>query len=159
MGYAGVVIEATISGRAFKLPDESHLLGKLSKVIPIAFFIYLVIRLGDLALGNFKGFGLNGLSAMFVVEIALFAAPAILLLSERNRGNPGIVFLSALLALLAGAVYRFDTYLVAFDPGPGWHYFPTIPETLVTLGFISLEIAAYVVIVKLFPILRPEKAA
>lgn len=157
MGYAGVVLESTLSGFAFKLPSEWKLLGKLSRSISVAFFLYLAIRLGSLALNGFPGFGWNGLSAMFVLEIALFLVPALLLLPERNRDNPGVVFLSAMLALLAGALYRFDTYLVAFDPGPGWHYFPAISETMVTLGFVCLEVAAYVVIVKLFPILRPAR--
>jgi Ni/Fe-hydrogenase subunit HybB-like protein len=158
MGYAGVVLESTISGFAFKLPSEWKLLGNLSKSISVAFFAYLAIRVGALALNGFPGFGWNGLSVLLVIELALFAAPAVLLLSGGNRQNPGIVFLCAMLALLAGAVYRFDTYLVAFDPGPGWHYFPSIPEMLVTLGFIALEIAAYVLIVKLFPILRPARS-
>ena len=158
MGYAGVVIESTLSGFAFKLPSEWKLLGKLSKAISVSFFIYLGIRLSALALNGFPGFGWNGLSAMLLLEIALFLVPALLLLSERNRNNPGILFLSAMLALLAGALYRFDTYLVAFDPGPGWHYFPSIPEMLVTVGFVALEIAAYMLIVKLFPILRPARS-
>ena len=159
MGYAGVVLEATLSGLAFRLPSEWKLLGNLSKAISVSFFVYLAIRVGALALNGFPGFGSNGLSFLLVVELALFLAPAVLLLSEKRRGNPGVVFLSAILALLAGALYRFDTYLVAFDPGPGWHYFPSIPEMLVTVGFVSLEIAAYVLIVKLFPILRPARSA
>ena len=156
MGYAGVVLESTLSGFAFRLPSEWKLLGKLSKSIAVTFFIYLAIRLGGLALNGFPGFGFNGLSVMFLIEIALFAIPAVLLWSEENRNKPGTVFLSAILALLAGALYRFDTYLVAFDPGSNWHYFPSIPETMVTIGFIALEMAAYVLVVKLFPILRPR---
>ena len=40
---------------------------------------------------------------------------------------------------LAGAVYRFDTYLVAFNPGPGWHYFPSVPEMFISFGLIAIE--------------------
>jgi Ni/Fe-hydrogenase subunit HybB-like protein len=158
MGYAGVVLESTLSGLAFKLPSEWTLLGKLSRSISFAFFAYLAIRIGALALSGFPGFGFNGLSLLFLAEVALFATPATLLLSERNRNRPRTVFLCAMLSLLAGAVYRFDTYLVAFDPGPGWHYFPSIPETLVTVGFVALEIAGYVLVVRLFPILRRSEA-
>jgi Ni/Fe-hydrogenase subunit HybB-like protein len=152
-------MESTISGFAFKLPSEWKLLGSLSKSISVAFFAYLAIRIGALALNGFPGFGWNGLSFMLVLELVLFAVPAVLLLDEKNRKNPGMIFLCAMLALAAGALYRFDTYLVAFDPGPGWHYFPSVPEMLVTVGFIALEMAAYVLIVKLFPILRPARSA
>jgi Ni/Fe-hydrogenase subunit HybB-like protein len=55
--------------------------------------------------------------------------------------------------ITAGTLYRFDTYLVAFNPGPGWSYFPTIPEMLVTFGMIAFELMAFLVIVKRFPIL------
>ena len=154
MGYAGVVIEATLSGLAFHLKEEWQLLGKLSKAISWSFFAWLAIRLADLAAAGFPGFGANGMTALFLLELLLFAAPAVLLQSGRLRKNPGVVFGSALLGLLGGALYRFDVYLVAYDPGPGWHYFPSIPEMLVTISLVALEIAAYVLIVKLFPILR-----
>jgi Ni/Fe-hydrogenase subunit HybB-like protein len=50
-------------------------------------------------------------------------------------------------------MYRFDTYLVAFQPGPGWHYFPSVPEMFISIGLISLELALYITLVKKFPIL------
>jgi Ni/Fe-hydrogenase subunit HybB-like protein len=67
-----------------------------------------------------------------------------------------------MLVIFAGTLYRIDTYLVAYNPGPNWHYFPSVPEMLITVGVIGLEILAYVVIVKTFPILRgatPAQAA
>jgi Ni/Fe-hydrogenase subunit HybB-like protein len=62
-----------------------------------------------------------------------------------------------MLVAVAGALYRFDTFLVAFDPGPGWHYFPSVTEQLITVGLVALELAAYVAIVKHFPILSGER--
>jgi len=47
----------------------------------------------------------------------------------------------------------FNTYLVAYRPGDDIHYFPTVPEFVITVGLVALEIIGYVVIVKLFPIL------
>ena len=157
MGFAGVVLEGTLSGKAFNIETEWELLGPLSRSISWTFFAYLAIRLGGLAVKGFPGFGANGISVLFLAEIALFAIPAILLLDAKKRANPGWIFFCAVLALLAGGLYRFDTYLVAFDPGANWHYFPSIPEMLVTIGFIALEMAAFVVIVRLFPILRPAR--
>ena len=158
MGFAGVVLEGTLSGLGFKLPPEWQLLGPLSKSISWAFFLFLAIRTAGLALAGFPGFGINGMTGLFLVEMALFATPAVLLLDARKRQNPGWIFFSAILALLAGALYRFDVYLVAFDPGPNWHYFPSIPEMMVSIGFVSLEIAAFIFIVKQFPILRAARS-
>jgi Ni/Fe-hydrogenase subunit HybB-like protein len=61
--------------------------------------------------------------------------------------------------MFAGALYRFDTYLVAFTPGAHWSYFPSVQEILVTLGLVSVELMAYILIVKTFPILAGHPAA
>jgi Ni/Fe-hydrogenase subunit HybB-like protein len=63
------------------------------------------------------------------------------------------LFRGAIVVGLAGGMYRFDTYLVAFQPGPGWHYFPSVPEMFISIGLISLELALYITLVKKFPIL------
>ena len=57
----------------------------------------------------------------------------------------------------SGSLYRFDTYLVAFRPGSHWSYFPSVSEILVTVGLVSGELLAFILIVKLFPILTLEK--
>ena len=62
-----------------------------------------------------------------------------------------------MLFMLAGSLYRFDTYLVAFTPGRQWAYFPSVSEILVTVGLVAGEVMLYIVIVKLFPILTLEK--
>jgi Ni/Fe-hydrogenase subunit HybB-like protein len=158
MGYAGAVLEATVSGKVFRLEPEWDLLTKIGKAVSLCFIAFLAIRLVGLALNGFPGFGANGMTLLFIVEMALFAIPAWMLLDERRVRDPGKLFAAAMVAVLAGAVYRFDVYLVAFDPGSNWHYFPSIPEMLVTIGFVALEIAAYTFIVKLFPILRPARS-
>jgi len=57
------------------------------------------------------------------------------------------------LIVLAGTVFRVNTYLVAFRPGSHWAYFPSLPEILITFGIVALEVALYVAAVKKFPIL------
>ena len=74
----------------------------------------------------------------------------------RRGGTPseaGRLFRGAMFLVLGGALFRFDTYLVAFNPGPGWHYFPSVQEIFVTLGLVALEIAIYIALVRRFPIL------
>ena len=50
-------------------------------------------------------------------------------------------------------VRDFDGFLVAFNPGPQWHYFPSVSEIFVTLGIIATEVLGYVLIAKRFPIM------
>ena len=42
--------------------------------------------------------------------------------------------------------------VIAYDPGNGWSYFPSVGETLLTTGFVAFEVLAYVYLIKRFPI-------
>ena len=80
------------------------------------------------------------------------------LLLRRRSAGPRWLSAMALAVVLTGALYRFSTYLFAFNPGEEWSYFPAIPEFAVTVGLVSAEILGYVVLVKRFPILRGVSA-
>ena len=156
MGYAAVIFESALADEVFDRPRETKLLASMSGIMVIVLFFFLGLRLVDLALRGRLGLiaRLDFYSVMFLLEMALFLAPALLLLSAKRRSNPGIELISAILMMLAGSLYRFDTFLVGFNPGPGWSYFPTIPEMTVTVGFVAFEVLAYLFIVKQFPILH-----
>ncbi len=61
--------------------------------------------------------------------------------------------------LTAGSLYRFSAFLFTFNPGPGYSYFPSVAEIMITLGIIALELMAYLVLVKILPVLHLEKHA
>ncbi|MBW6504985.1 Ni/Fe-hydrogenase cytochrome b subunit [bacterium] len=156
MGYAAVIFESALADEVFDRPRETKILARLSGIMVAVLFFFLAVRLVDLALRGRLGLvaTLDFYSGMFLLEMALFLAPALLLLSRKRRNNPGIELISAILMMLAGSLYRFDTFLVGFRPGPGWSYFPTIPEMTVTIGFVAFEVMLYLFIVKQFPILH-----
>ena len=89
--------------------------------------------------------------------LALFVVPVILLASRPRRYRLGNLFRAAVLFVLAGALYRFSTSLIGYDPGNGWSYFPSVGEILLTTGFVAFEIAAYIYLIKRFPILAGER--
>ncbi len=155
MGYGVVVLEATLSSRAFKRRDETPMLASLGGVTSGLLFAFVAIRLVDLALRGRLGlvFTSGWLSFWFLLEMALFLVPAVLLVNTRSRARVGNLFRAAMLVVLAGSLYRFTTYLVAFNPGPGWSYFPAVPEMVVTFGIVAFEIMVYIVLVKRFPVL------
>jgi Ni/Fe-hydrogenase subunit HybB-like protein len=156
MGYAAVVFESALSSAAFRRPRETRLLAQLSKIMVLPLLLYVVARVADLVLRGRLGLilALDVNSVLFLSEIALVLIPVLILLSAKRRADPGHLFRAAMLLMLGGSLYRFDAFLVAFRPGPQWSYFPSVPELLVTLGLVALEIAAYIAIVKRFPVLR-----
>jgi Ni/Fe-hydrogenase subunit HybB-like protein len=55
--------------------------------------------------------------------------------------------------MAAGFILRINSYLVGYETGPGWHYFPSVSEMMVSIGLIALEILGYIVLVRYLPIL------
>lgn len=156
MGYAVVVFESLYSSTGFKRPFETPILGKIGKLIAWTSLIFLVVRFGDLIWRGQLGLIFTdgwANSIMFVIETLLFIVPTVMLFSEKNRKSTKSLFLIAVAFLLAGAVYRFDAFLVGFDPGMGWHYWPSASELLITIGIVAMEIMAYLALVKWLPIL------
>ncbi len=153
MGYAAVVMESVLSTAFLGGTEERGMLRRLARVMGWLLLAFLALRFADLASnGKLSLIPSNGLGALFVLEALLFLIPAGTSLLDRSPTS-GRLLLSALLMILGGGLYRFDTFLVAFDPGTGWTYFPSVSETLITLGLIALEVVVYLLMVKRFPVL------
>ena len=68
----------------------------------------------------------------------LIAVSSIILFSARMRRSPRWLFITAAMMVLGGGLYRFNVYLIGFDPGQGWHYFPSFAELMITVGVIAI---------------------
>lgn len=161
MGYGVVILESILANRAFGRPQDRSQLAALTRPVMLTLVLFVLARFVDLGLRGRLGmaFALDGHSTLFLVENLLFLVPALLLLSPERQRHLGSLFRAAVVVLLGGTLYRFSTYLIAFEPGVAWTYFPALPEVLVTLGFISLEVLGYMLIVKRFPILQGAPAS
>ena len=156
MGYAIVIFESSVTAQRFKLPDETHLLGKVSGVMAYLIGAYLVVRFADVAIRGHLGLAFKGdlQGNMFLLENLLLVVPMCFLFIPANRSRARVLFLSAISIVLAGALYRFNCYLIGFNPGEGWRYFPAAGEIVITLGIVSLEIMAFLWFIKRLPIYR-----
>jgi len=155
MGYAMVVMEAALASRFFKREPETDMLGHLAGVAAWTVWGFLALRFVDLLLRGRLGvmFQPNIYAFMFWLETILLVVPALMYMNKTKRRDLGVLFRGAMMLVLSGSLYRFDTYLVGFLPGENYGYFPTVPEIVVTFGVIAAEIAIYVVVVRNFPIL------
>jgi Ni/Fe-hydrogenase subunit HybB-like protein len=155
IGYSIAILESVISCYAFKRPFETKELSGLAKIIPWLTVIWLSVVIGDLAwrgqLGKMISFDFY--SRFFLLEFCLIAAGSFLLFSSRRRESIRWLFVSAALIVVGGALYRFNVYLIGFNPGKGWHYFPALAEVMITVGIVAFEILGYQVIVKILPVL------
>lgn len=161
MGYGVVAMESLLSSRVFGRKQETAMLGSLAGAAAITLLIWLAVRLIDVVVRGVlpTAFEASSYAFWFWLEIALAVWPLLLLASKARRAKPGVLFQAALWMVVGGALFRFNTYLSAFNPGDNWSYVPTIPELFVTLGFVAAEILGYLWVVKRFPILSGEPAS
>jgi len=161
MGFSIVIFEESFASIGFNRSSETPLLKGLGKAIIGMLAAFLVIRFVLLIVQGKLAYLFAGDlgSLLYLIETVLFAVPIVILSSPTNRANGSKLLIAAVSMLLGGALYRFDAFLLTYNPGPGYSYFPSVPEIMVTLGIISLEIMVYLILVKTLPVLHSEKRA
>jgi Ni/Fe-hydrogenase subunit HybB-like protein len=158
MGYGIVVLETNFSATAFHRARETEMLAKLSKVAMGVAAFWTTFRVVEVTIAGKLPFVASKAGIWFLAEIGLHVAAIAILASAARRCSPTWQVRAGILLVLAGALFRVNTYLIAFNPGPQWSYFPAVPELLITFGIIAAEAALYIWAVKTFPILAGEPA-
>ncbi|MCO5097189.1 MAG: Ni/Fe-hydrogenase cytochrome b subunit [Rhodocyclaceae bacterium] len=161
LGFAVVIFEATLSSTGFGRPLETKVLTPLSRIMWGLLAVYVALRVLDLlwrgALGTAFAFTLE--AGMFWIEMAAFVVPLVLLAPASARRSASKLFAAAVLLMAGGMLLRINGFLVGYQTGDGWHYFPSFAELMVTVGIIAFEILAYIVFVRKFPVLPAAQPA
>jgi Ni/Fe-hydrogenase subunit HybB-like protein len=170
IGLAMIILESSLSSRYFRRGLEIHLLDKLAKVTPVVLAVYALLKLGELAWsGELKYLFTSGLmSILFWAEILIgVAIPMVLFSLKRVRQNPNGVLIGAIILLLGMILNRFNvSWFAVKHPDPMFylpsfmsnvHYFPTLPEILVSLGIFSAGILAFGLAAKYLPVFEHEE--
>lgn len=161
MGFSIVIFEASFSAIGFRRPSEASLLAKLNKVIIGLLLVFLLLRFVVLMMQGKLGliFAADFAALMFIIETLLFIVPLIILLSPARRERGSQLLIAAVSLLMAGSLYRFDAFLLTLNPGPGFNYFPSVAEIMITLGIIAFEIMVYMLLVKILPVMHRAQHA
>lgn len=155
MGFSITAFETVLSTRLLKRPFEKEIVD-LSRVIPYVVLFWLAVRIISVTInGGWSGaFSLSLMSVWFWLEILFVVIPAVMIFKSDYAKSQSGIFLTGMLLLIGGGMYRIGVYNVGFNPGPEWaSYFPSILEFLITLSFIAIEVLGYMVLVKLTPVL------
>ena len=161
MGFSIVIFEGSLvkAGLVGKTPDERHLFTQLARVTAGLIFCFLAVRFGELIyhdkLQMVVGFDkLTKFEAwMFWMEVWLMVLPLLTLFLGEKKSDSRWLFISALSMLLGAALWRMNYSLIMYNPGNGYQYFPSAEELLISIGFVSIEVCAYILIIRLFPVL------
>lgn len=160
MGFSIVIFEGSLLKASNTVSiDETPLFRKLSGVIRVLLALFLVLRFGELTWHGKWHLLLAGdrYTWLFVAETGLLVISLVMLLSKRVRRSPAGLFSAAVCLLLGAAMWRMNYSLLAFDPGNGYHYFPTLSEIAISVGFVAIEIVAYILLIRLLPVLPAQK--
>ena len=163
LGYAMVILESIVSSLVLAQEYECDELAGLARLIPWLTLAWLAIRVGDLVHRDQLSAVFHGdfYSGFFLAEFFLMAFGSAPLFSREQRRSPRWLFISAAMMLLGGGLYRFNVYLIGFNPGTGWHYFPSFAEVMISVGIVALEVLCYQLLIKVLPELPtpPESAS
>ncbi len=160
MGYAVVLFESCLTSTAYRRKIETQMLTPMAKIMLGILAVFIVVRLGDVIVRGALplAFAPSVQALMFWLEMACFIAPLILIGAEANRRNPAKLFLAGVLLMLGGALMRISGFLIGYETGGDFNYFPTLAEVLVTAGMFAAEVLGYIVITRRFPVLPREEA-
>ncbi|WJY16478.1 Ni/Fe-hydrogenase cytochrome b subunit [Pectobacteriaceae bacterium CE90] len=150
--FEGSLVQAGLKGRG---PDEKVLFNRLARVTDVLVLLFLVVRFGEIFWHHKTSYLLafDRYSIMFWCESALMLFPLLMFRLERCRRDSRCLFIGAVSMLFGAALWRLSYSLLAFNPGGGYHYFPKAQEILISIGFVAIEICAYILLIRLLPVL------
>lgn len=153
IGCGIVILVSILSSLVLHRDIKGEQLAAVGRLTPWLTCAWLLIRLGDVWFRDQVKAVFHGdfYAMFFIVETFLMAIGTAPLFSRDKRRSPRRLFICAVLMLLGGGLYRFNVYLIGFNPGTGWHYFPSFAEVMISVGIVSMEILAYQLLVKLLP--------
>jgi Ni/Fe-hydrogenase subunit HybB-like protein len=153
MGLGAVVVLTAVMRHTWNARHDHQLLVEMSKVNGGLLVLFAGLRLADLATaGKLELLVVPDFFLIFfVLEMALFLVPAFMFLTRRVEENR-VRVVGALMAVLAGSLWRVDAFLTCYNAGESWHYWPSAGEISVTVGMAAVGVAIFIAVTKLFPV-------
>ncbi len=140
LGLMMVVLESLLSSWFLGHRAHQRELGGLGVAASVVLWVYVALRVGDLALRGVLPSALDGSrqANLFLFEIVVSAVlPATLLLFRRVRATRALVGVCAAATVGGMVLYRLDVSILSFARPEGFGYFPSWEEFAVSLGIVS----------------------
>jgi Ni/Fe-hydrogenase subunit HybB-like protein len=160
-GLAMTIFESWQSSRAFGKHLELPLISSMGRLLAVLLSVYVTMRFLDLLHR-----GVLPLLArrrpetyLFLLEIALFAVPMLLLFRRKVYSSASALYGCAVMVLLGFVANRLNISVTGVEAGSGTSYFPKWTEIAVTLFIVALGFAIFRFAVKYLPIFQGEAPA
>jgi Ni/Fe-hydrogenase subunit HybB-like protein len=142
----------------YNRPLDTGILNELAIMLAGTCFVFLAVQFADLLWRRQLPtvFAFNSMSLIFLTETLLILIPAVALLGKRARKTPRMLLNMSALTCLGGMSYRFIPTSIAYRPQNSTPYFPSVPELMMALGYISLGMVLFLLAVNYFAVLPGE---
>jgi Ni/Fe-hydrogenase subunit HybB-like protein len=139
----------------WKRPYDMDVLVELNRLGAWLIGTWCLFRTVDLIVSGhiLLAFKFDIYAGLFWMEMAFLLVSFYMLIDSAKMRDARLMFHAHVLVGVGGLLYRFNPTTLAFQPKPGALYFPSAMELLVSLGFVALAIAAFMVAVKVLAIL------
>ncbi len=154
-GLAVVVAGGTVSYWVFKRSLSQELVGELGRFIPWVLGVYVILKLGELAMVGELGlvFTSGIYSVLFNAELIIGVVIPIVMFSLKYVLQSRTWSLAAAITVLLGIfLNRFDAAWFALKPVPGYSYFPSLTEISIQVGALAGIIFVYTLVGHYFPL-------
>jgi Ni/Fe-hydrogenase subunit HybB-like protein len=152
-GISMVIVESTITHKVFKRQlkdfneaEYNRLVIGLGKATASALFIYLILKIFDLAHSDNWAYLGTKYGYWYLVEILGFVLlPALLFTHAARKGKAKLVQFTGFLTALGVILNRLNVSIIAYN----WHipasqkYYPLWSEIALSLGVVAILILAY----------------
>ena len=161
VGLAMTIFESWHSSRAFGRALELPLLASMGRVLAVLLAAYLWLRFLDVTHRHVLPLLLVNRTEtwLFLLEIALFAVPTVLLFQHKVRMSPGALYACAVMVVFGFIANRLNVGVTALESGSGTHYVPRWSEVAVTLSIIAVGFATFRAIAGYFPVFEAHVPA
>ena len=153
-GISTIIIGSYVSIWMFKQTLSEKVLEKLGSFVPWIFGLYLLMKIGDLILGNKLGllFTSGILSVLYIAELLLTLAAIIWFSIKKLRATRKNALNGALIIAAGIVLNRFDVTWFAMKSLDGVTYFPSFIEIALLVGVTSGLVVVFSLVAHFFPV-------